>query len=442
MLNRLLNLAAALLLACASTGVHGYARPLQPETAHRGFATAAQGAHRDQANVTPEAASENSPTSVEPPDGRRFYAKARYYGAGRGSFLSVDPWDGNTTSPVSLNKYLYGYANPGVYVDPDGRCVGPFIIPCAAAIATGGTYAIEYVRAAWFGTPEEQQNPAAAATASTAYALETNLTAAAGAALVVQTGGTAAPLVAGLMQGGRTGLNVALMQNAPRVAATADDVAYTLVAATGANTPSLTAPLALPTAQAIDAAVEAARPVIRYGDEATRIATHSDVPAAPTARGESQPLQISEGLSGQPVAEPSKSAASLVTWVDEGGNLREGGNPGMRKDAYDFQSSAPGARSSFLSGRSQAPYLQFVDENGSVVGAKFDGVSDSELIDRKMNPVFSAKAVDQARRQLAVANHFGLTPVWEMKSPAAVSAAERFMNANELQGFTVRLAPE
>ncbi len=52
----------------------------------------------------------------------RYYAKARYYGAGRGGFLSVDPWDGDPSSPVSLNKYLYGYANPGVYVDPDGRC--------------------------------------------------------------------------------------------------------------------------------------------------------------------------------------------------------------------------------------------------------------------------------------------------------------------------------
>jgi RHS repeat-associated protein len=50
-----------------------------------------------------------------------YYAKARYYGAGRGGFLSVDPWDGDTNTPVSLNKYLYGYANPGVYVDPDGR---------------------------------------------------------------------------------------------------------------------------------------------------------------------------------------------------------------------------------------------------------------------------------------------------------------------------------
>jgi len=294
MLNRLLNLAAALLLACASTGAHGYARPLQPESAHRGFATHAEDAHPAPAHVTPEAASENSPATAEASDGRRFYAKARYYGAGRGSFLSVDPWDGDTTSPVSLNKYLYGYANPGVYIDPDGRCVGPFIIPCAAAIATGGTYAIEYVRAAWFGSPEEQQNPAAVATASTAYALETNLTAAAGAALVVQTGGTAAPLAAGLLQGGRTGLNVALMRNAPRVAATADDVGYSLASLGGANTPPLTAPLALPAAQAIDAMVDGAQPVIRYGDGAARGVAQSDVPAVATRGAEQQVSRIAE----------------------------------------------------------------------------------------------------------------------------------------------------
>jgi len=119
--SRLPSLVAAFLLACASTGAHGYVRPPQPETAHRGFATVAQGAQRDQSHVTPEAASENSATPAEASDGRRFYAKARYYGAGRGSFISVDPWDGDPTSPVSLNKYLYGYANPGVYFDPDGR---------------------------------------------------------------------------------------------------------------------------------------------------------------------------------------------------------------------------------------------------------------------------------------------------------------------------------
>nr|WP_227510183.1 RHS repeat-associated core domain-containing protein [Marinobacter excellens] len=49
------------------------------------------------------------------------YAKARYYDPDTGRFLSQDPWEGDTTIAPSLNKYLYAYANPTVYWDPDGR---------------------------------------------------------------------------------------------------------------------------------------------------------------------------------------------------------------------------------------------------------------------------------------------------------------------------------
>lgn len=52
----------------------------------------------------------------------QLYAQARQYEPGVGRFTSVDPWTGDPRSPVSLNQYLYGYGNPGVYVDPDGRC--------------------------------------------------------------------------------------------------------------------------------------------------------------------------------------------------------------------------------------------------------------------------------------------------------------------------------
>ena len=302
MLGRVLSLVAALLLSCASTDAHSYARPLQAETARQGFAAAAHDAHRAQARVTTDAASENSPAAAEASDGRRFYAKARYYGGGRGGFISVDPWDGDQTNPLSYNKYLYAFGNPGSYVDPDGRCAGPLIIPCAAAIATAGTWAIDYARARWFGTPQEQASPAAVATASTAYALETTGTAAAATLLIAQTGGAATPLAVGLLQGGRTGLNVALMQNAPRVAAAADDLAYTVAGFSGANTPPLTAPLALGGAQAIDAIVDAARPTIRYGDEAPRVVWQSDVPAAARPPIQRDRVEIAEGKGGAPIA--------------------------------------------------------------------------------------------------------------------------------------------
>ena len=50
------------------------------------------------------------------------YAKARYYDPETARFLSQDPWSGDALMPPSLNKYLYAYQNPTVYVDPDGHC--------------------------------------------------------------------------------------------------------------------------------------------------------------------------------------------------------------------------------------------------------------------------------------------------------------------------------
>jgi hypothetical protein len=138
---------------------------------------------------------------------------------------------------------------------------------------------------------------------------------------------------------------------------------------------------------------------------------------------------------------PPANAESLVSWVDEGGNIRAGGSPGMRPDAYLHQSSVRGARSNALTGRGQAPYLSFTDEAGNVVGAKFDGAKGMDLVDRKMNPVFSAKAVDQATRQAAVARHYGLNAVWELPTADAVAAANRFMQTNGITGIVVRRGP-
>ena len=53
--------------------------------------------------------------------GDELYAQARQYRAGVGRFTTVDEWEGDVNNPVSLNPYLYGYGNPGTFVDPDGR---------------------------------------------------------------------------------------------------------------------------------------------------------------------------------------------------------------------------------------------------------------------------------------------------------------------------------
>ena len=49
------------------------------------------------------------------------YAKARFYDPEVGRFLSEDPIGGILDRPPSLHRYLYAYANPTVFTDPDGR---------------------------------------------------------------------------------------------------------------------------------------------------------------------------------------------------------------------------------------------------------------------------------------------------------------------------------
>jgi|GEM_PF-3395747 len=50
-----------------------------------------------------------------------YYAQQRYYNPTTARFNREDPLQGNPQTPPSLHRYLYAYANPTVYVDPDGR---------------------------------------------------------------------------------------------------------------------------------------------------------------------------------------------------------------------------------------------------------------------------------------------------------------------------------
>ena len=49
------------------------------------------------------------------------YLRARYYDSGIGRFSTMDEWPGIYDEPITLNKYLYGNADPVMNVDPTGR---------------------------------------------------------------------------------------------------------------------------------------------------------------------------------------------------------------------------------------------------------------------------------------------------------------------------------
>jgi RHS repeat-associated protein len=50
-----------------------------------------------------------------------YYLRARYYDQGNGRFSQQDTWMGNNSDPITLNKYVYGNADPVRYTDPTGN---------------------------------------------------------------------------------------------------------------------------------------------------------------------------------------------------------------------------------------------------------------------------------------------------------------------------------
>jgi RHS repeat-associated protein len=50
-----------------------------------------------------------------------YYARARYYDPATARFTTEDPEAGKDLEPPSLHRYLYAYASPTYYSDPDGR---------------------------------------------------------------------------------------------------------------------------------------------------------------------------------------------------------------------------------------------------------------------------------------------------------------------------------
>jgi len=76
------------------------------------------------------------------------YLRARWYQPGAASFLSRDPFAGFPEQPYSLHPYQYAYADPVLYTDPSGQCIGILggldTLLCAAAIGAAIGAGVSY----------------------------------------------------------------------------------------------------------------------------------------------------------------------------------------------------------------------------------------------------------------------------------------------------------
>lgn len=121
--------------------------------------------------------------------------------------------------------------------------------------------------------------------------------------------------------------------------------------------------------------------------------------------------------------------------------MRAGQSPGMKPWPGKWQSGARGARCNTETGRSQAPYLSYIDEEGNTVSVKFDGVDGRDLVDGKTNPYWSKKVAYEAERQIAVADHYGMHVVWELPTDEAAASAIRFLESRGIQGIEMVTVP-
>ena len=70
----------------------------------------------------------------------QYYLRARYYDQGIGRFSQMDSWDGRSSDPITLHKYLYANADGVNHTDPSGyMSLGSMMTGMSAGVVLAGT---------------------------------------------------------------------------------------------------------------------------------------------------------------------------------------------------------------------------------------------------------------------------------------------------------------
>lgn len=234
---------------------------------------------------------------IKDPETGLYYAGARYYDATTGRFTTEDPEDGDVMKPPSLHRYLYSYANPTAYIDPDGRQAMPVMGQAEAMALAWGSKDRDEMRRNALGVAAGQLQGAKISIPAIAG---TYL----GAGLVA---GVRAGWLAYTATGGAGfGLTVAAQRSAPYAEAGAEMLA-------GIPNPVSTLPSSLATL-----------PARMEGQEA-RLASHLSELSSANARAEAVALRHSDvPIANPPVAPPPSMPRNDIVVVTEGADGRVG----------------------------------------------------------------------------------------------------------------------
>lgn len=134
------------------------------------------------------------------------------------------------------------------------------------------------------------------------------------------------------------------------------------------------------------------------------------------------------GAGGSGYIGPKYQLTGGVKWVDE--------NASMSVEAFDYQSSANGARSNAATKMSQAPALRYW-RNGQVRQVRFDGVQDNVFIDRKTAVTMSPKTATTILRQSQALEQNGYRGRWEVPTAREAMRAQRMFSRVGVTNLTV-----
>ncbi len=76
------------------------------------------------------------------PESGLYYLRARYMDPATGTFLSMDPYDGNIFRPQTLHKYIYANNDPVNMIDPSGQFSLPSTLTSVSIVSTLTTIGI------------------------------------------------------------------------------------------------------------------------------------------------------------------------------------------------------------------------------------------------------------------------------------------------------------
>ncbi|MEU5683577.1 sugar-binding protein [Streptomyces venezuelae] len=171
---------------------------------------------------------------------------------------------------------------------------------------------------------------------------------------------------------------------------------------------------------------------VHHDDSACEVAGSASSSAGATWAG-SVFFAFGRQMERQLLNKAASTSANLgkVRWTPEGTTRS------AAADAYE--AGTAGARSELATGKRLVPALDYVKADGTSAAVRFDGISNGQLIDRKLGVATTQKSKLAAARQSMALAQNGRTAIWEVADQRAYRRATRMLGQQNIVNIKARI---